>query len=114
MLDNIDIPENRSVSIYLDKQFVSDDNLTALFSYISKKYPAPDDLVIYLLTNKKQIPGPGECERDGDSEGPDTTTPEDFPSATFYRRIGNEYFRVSYEKYTLKTVIIKGKDPFAQ
>lgn len=115
IFDNIAIPENRSVSIYLDKKFFSDDNLKALFIYISKKYPSPDDLVIYLHTNNKNIPGPGICERDGYSEGPDITTPDDYPSATFYRRSGNEYFRVLYDKNSsFKTIIIKGKDPIAE
>ena len=105
---------DRAISVFLPRQVMTDDNLKALFLYLSKRFPSPKGLHIYVETNSKKIPGPGKCERWGESGGPDTDTPEDYPFVRFYRLNGNEFFRVFYEKYaSAKTIVLKGKDPFS-
>lgn len=96
----------------MDKKAISVENLTDLFVLLSRKFPSPKNLTIYVETNAKQIPGPGECERSGESEVQDTENYDDYPYVRFYRLNANEFFRIM-EYGSVRTVVIKGKDPFA-
>ncbi|HEX8251475.1 MAG TPA: hypothetical protein VF599_25095 [Pyrinomonadaceae bacterium] len=106
--DNIASEDNRSIAIHMFKREFSDENLMNLFTRLSRKYPAPHYLLMYLETNSKLIPEPGKCPRDAISGEPDTDTAEDYPRAFYYRVEGKEFFRIYSERYApAKEVIIK-------
>jgi hypothetical protein len=73
--------------------------------------------MVYVMSTLEQILTPEEEEMDTSnpsiSGGPDSNPIGDkYPSAFMIREGENELFRYYYNSSKMKTVILKGKDPF--
>lgn len=112
-----DNPE-RSVVVLLDESAFSVENLEKLFRFISKRFPEPERLEMWVNTSLWQFLTPEELDAGLVSEQGDDPHGDKHPSAYMFRRGGNEVIRHTpypASKYTnMKTIILKGKDPQAR
>lgn len=104
----------RTLLVLLEPESFSEDTLKELFSLLSKRFPDPEWLKIDITTSLKQIPTPEEAEAPSISGGPDNLEFNKYHWAYMMRMKGSELFRYNPNppRRDLKTVIIKGKDPF--
>ena len=104
---------SRQIEIFLDEKAFSEQNLKALFDYLSKEYPEPKRLTIGISTNWEQLPLPVDCSpgANGISDTSDQK-PEMFDhyQARYYRDEKLEYFIyypvLNTDKF--KRVVLKG------
>jgi hypothetical protein len=103
----------RSVGILLDKNAFSEETLKGLFKLVSKRFPKPKDMEVWVSTNLEQIPTPEESEAGAMSEAPDDPALEKYPSALLIRKGSNELFRYTSNPPSpdMKTVVLRGGDP---
>jgi hypothetical protein len=104
----------RHITVLLDERSFSEQTLKELFMLVSKRFLQPSRLEIRVYTNLEQIDTPEEKDLGGESELPYDPTTDKYHRALFIRsRDGGELFRysVSTPVRSLRTVIIKGKDP---
>lgn len=104
----------RRISVLLDEATFSEDTLKKLFYLVSKRFPEPRRLEAWVSTSLWQFATPEEEDMGMISErGYD---PHDglHPSALLLRQDGNELFRFTPKSpyINMKTVILKGKDPY--
>ena len=112
---------SRLVFVLLDQSAFSEDTLRNLCELIAKRYPAPDNLYLYIYTNLEQTPTPEENDLLGTSSSPEEMTGAEltfaeymkkYPFALYMRSHGNEsvHYVDSRTTQTEKVVVIKGKD----
>lgn len=103
----------RTVQVLLDDKAFSEETLRTLLRFISRRYPRPDWMTVWVLTNLKQIRTPEEEDR-GRVSGT-KSDPEFYQHhrALLIRHNGNELFRYNPNPPSpeMKTVIINGRDP---
>lgn len=111
---NSKLPQ-RTLSVLIEQKAFSEENLNKLLQLIGSRYPAPNWLNINVYTSLEQILTPEEADTPKISGGGKTENEMyDYPYALIIRFQENEIFRYTANPptKTLKTVIIKGKDPF--
>ena len=106
---------NRSVGVLIDKEAFTEDNLTKLYELVSKRFPKPEWLWLWVSTSLWQVVTPEEGDRPLLSERGYDPHDDLYPRAFMIRQGGNELFRYTaqgppYVNLT-KTVILKGRDP---
>jgi len=110
-------PAQRTIAVLMDEADFSEEVLKSLFILVSKRFPSPAWLEVEVFTNVTQLLTPEEYD-----EGQMSERKPDDRDAAFDRhhfallmRIGeNELFRYDPNPPSrqLKTVILKGRDPF--
>jgi hypothetical protein len=102
----------RNIDVLLDEKAFSEENLKKLFRVLSKGYPKPELLLIEVITNLEQSHTPGLPQT---SAEPDNPNYDNYHWATYHRDKENEFFRYNPNPPSkeTKTVVLKGKDPFA-
>lgn len=105
----------RYVVVLLDEKAFSEATLRELFKLLSKRFPKPNDMDVYVWTNLEQVPTPEEAEAGAVSEAPDNPALDKYPNALLIRKDSNELFRYTPNapNTDMKTVILKGRDPQA-
>lgn len=105
----------RTVEVLLDETVFSEKTLRKLFDLISRRYPKPQLLRVWVYTNLNQLATPEEEDRGKRSETPDDPDDDKYHWAIFIREDGNELFRYNPDPPStdLRTVILKGTDPQA-
>jgi hypothetical protein len=100
------------LTILLDRDAYSEANLKTLLCLLSRRFPRPELVVIFVYTNVKQLPTPEQAE-----EGGLTGMPED-PNIRRYHRAYMERSRdselIRYQDKPggrMKTVYLKGGPP---
>lgn len=106
----------RYVEVLLDEKAFSEETLKALFKLVSKRFPKPNDMDVYIWTNLEQVDTPEEKDEPKVSEAPDNPALDKYPTALLIRKDGNELFRYTLKapNTDMKTVVIKGRDPQAR
>lgn len=106
----------RSIGVLLDERAFSEETLKELFKLLSKRFPKPMTMEVWVSTNLEQVPTPEEGEAGAMSEAPDNPALDRYPSALLIRQDGNELFRYTPNPPSTetKTVILKGRDPQAR
>ncbi len=88
-------PEVRTITVFLNVQDFSEENLKELFSFLSKEYPKENILTVRVLTDWAQVNFPSDCPGSGVS-GSKSTPPENYDyHEAFFRRMG-EYKSFRY------------------
>jgi hypothetical protein len=109
---NTDETSLRVISVLMDKVAFSESNLIELFSLISKRYPAPKRLDIWVFTSLEQVSTPEERDV-GYTSGDNDRKEMDFHHLAIFIRSadGTELFRYSTKlpANKLKTVILREK-----
>ena len=105
----------RTVSVLLDETSFSENTLVKLFSLVSKRFPEPQRLQVWVSTSLWQLATPEEAAMPVISERGDDPHDDLHPRALLMRQDGNELFRYTPKApyVNMKTVILKGKDPYA-
>ena len=106
---------SRSVGVLMDKDAFTEENLTKLYKLISKRFPEPNWLYVWVNTSLWQVDTPEEANLGRFSERGYDPHDDQYPSALLMRVNDNEFFRYSPEGppyFKMKTVILKGVDPF--
>lgn len=115
-VDNDGDPKDaiRTVEVLLDEAAFSETTLKKLFKLVSKRFPKPAWLKVWVYTNLKQLPTPEEDDLPKVSGTDDNPDFDKHHWALLMRVDGNELFRYNSDppNGTLKTVILKGNDPF--
>lgn len=101
----------RSVSILLDEKAFSELTLAELFKLLSKRYPDPKWLNVWLYTSLEQISTPEEKDTSAEISEPNSNRESDKHRWAFYvRKVdGRESYRYNTNPPTnrTKTVILK-------
>ena len=105
---------SRRVKVLIEASSFSEPTLKSIFRLLSRRFPTPDWLEVQVYTSLKQIPTPEEEDAGGISESHDDPEFDKHHRAILFRLQGNEFFRYTIDPpdRTLKTVVLKGKDPF--
>jgi hypothetical protein len=105
----------RIVKVLMDADAFTESNLKDLFLLIQKRFVEPDRLEVWVYTNLKQVETPEEAELPKSSSAPDNYYLQHNHYAWYYKSKGNELFRYNESPpgKSLKTVIIRGIDPFS-
>jgi hypothetical protein len=105
----------RSVTVLLDETAFSENTLVKLFALLSKRFPEPQRLEVWVKTNLWQLDTPEEADMPVISERGYDPHDDLHPSALLMREDGNELFRYTPKApyANMKTVVLKGKDPYA-
>ena len=100
----------RDLWIFMDERAFSEENLKSLFTTMSRKYPKPQMLNIWVETNWERVPIPSDCEGSGTSSNADREDVDEYHWAVFLRRGKDEIFRYNpvLKNTSIKTVVIKG------
>ena len=112
--DNPARPIRRVVHVLLDRDAFGLTNLKQLFALISKRFPEPDWLEVWVRTSLMQIPTPEEKDEPQISDNPFRDPHEgEYPTAVMMRIQDNELIRYAPEHpyIGMKAVILKGTDP---
>lgn len=103
--------ESWELSVFMDPEAFSVENLRLLFSHLSGKNPGPKLLTIKVSTDWSQLEAPDECEGSGAS-GETVRSQENYDHhrAEYYRRGGNIYFYYTLELHTekMEKVVVAG------
>jgi hypothetical protein len=113
-LDNPAKPIRRVVHVLLDRDAFGLENLKKLFALVSKRFPQPDWLEVWVRTSLIQIPTPEEKDEPQISESPFLDPHEgEHPTAVMIRIQDNELIRYTPARpyIGMKTIILKGTDP---
>ncbi|MGE0887740.1 MAG: hypothetical protein AB7P14_29820 [Blastocatellales bacterium] len=104
----------RTLGIFLEEKAFSEQNLKELYSLLSKRFPEPSWLEIWVYTDLNQVETPEEADTPKSSNTPDNLEIDRFYWAWIYSNKGNTFFRynINPPNKQIKTVIIAGKDPF--
>ena len=111
------VPRNvsRSVRVLLDDKSFSEANLGQLFRLLSKSFPKPADLEVWVYTSMEAAPTPEEVKQPGISEARwcNEDLQDKYHWALYVRTRENEFFRYNPNppKVDLKTVVLKGRAP---
>jgi hypothetical protein len=100
----------RSVSILLDEKAFSEVTLTELFKLLSKRYPEPKWLNVWVNTSLEQFSTPEEKENNAEISEPNSDKESDKYRWAFYVRKfdGRESYRYNTNPPNrIKTVILK-------
>lgn len=100
----------RHVEVFLDDNAFSEENLKALFLYLSKQFPQPTHLTIVVNTDWKQIHLSSDCPGTGMSSRPSEWKNFDYHGATFYRRDATLYFTYNPDLKTKEEKIVSLKE----
>jgi hypothetical protein len=102
----------RTMRVLLDEGAFSEETLKKLFRALSEKYPEPQMLLVVVITNIEQTYPPGYPQSSTDRDPPEF---DNHHWANYTRSEENEYFRYNPDppNREMKTVVLKGKDPFA-
>ncbi len=107
----------RSISVLLDEVSFSNETLKKLFYLMSKRFPEPQRLEVWVKTSLWDVPTPEEADEGGMSERDYDPHDDLHPRALLIRQDGNELFRYTANSkapyVNMRTVILKGKDPHA-
>jgi hypothetical protein len=105
----------RSISVLLDEAAFSEGSLKQIFYLVSKRFPEPQRLEVWVSTSLWQLATPEEADMGVISERGYDPHDDLHPSALLMRQDGNELFRYTPKApyINMKTVILKGKDPYA-
>ena len=103
----------RHIEIFMDEKAFNEENMKALFAYLSAVNPNPDYLIVQVYTNWAQLPTTApNCPGSGISEQPADPHEYDHLQAIYWRRGEREYFKYSpqtkVDQSEFKTVIIRG------
>ena len=107
---------NRTVSVLLDEKAFSEETLKEMFKLVSKRFPEPKRLDIWVYTSLEQLDTPEERDRGVISESDNNPVFDNYHRALFFRsQDGDEVFRYNPNppNTNMKTVILKGRDPHA-
>jgi hypothetical protein len=108
---------SRRLYVLLDLAAFSEDTLKKLFDLLSKRFPTPEWLDVWVATSLQQARTPEEVDEGLAHDMGDDPHDEMYPGAVLIRLKGNELIRYTIGSgprfYRLKTVILKGEDPFA-
>jgi len=116
--DNQASPNTRQIEVFLDEKGFSEENLKKLFRYLSDKNPdpnnSPNNLILKVNTDWKQLGFPSDCPGVGVSGGITGTDVNDYHWARFYRREEKEFFTYNPTKkvWKNKDVLMKGNKIF--
>ncbi|MGE3466583.1 MAG: hypothetical protein AB7J13_06585 [Pyrinomonadaceae bacterium] len=102
---------SRQIWVFLDERNFSERTLGVLFTQLSKKYPTPRTLDIWVETSWDSIPAPnlgGEGSAESGDKGHDRSASH---WALYLRRGTDEIYRYnpSIEGKATKTVVLKGR-----
>jgi len=105
----------RSISVLLDKPAFSEESLKQIFYLVSKRFPEPQRLEVWVTTSLWQLATPEEADMGVMSERGYDPHDDLYPRALLMRQDGNELLRYTPKApyINMKTVILKGKDPYA-
>jgi hypothetical protein len=105
----------RTVSVLLDETSFSENTLVKLFSLVSKRFPEPQRLQVWVSTSLWQLATPEEAAMPVISERGYDPHDDLHPRALLMRQDGNELFRYTPKApfINMKTIILKGRDPYA-
>jgi hypothetical protein len=100
----------RDLRVLMDERAFSEENLKRLFAVLSKGYPEPNFLKIWVITDLEQSRQPGRVETSSD---PDLPGFDLHHFATYFRKNESEFFRYNPNppQKDTKTVVFKGRDP---
>jgi len=106
----------RKITVLMDPTSFSEDNLKRLYYLVSQRFPDPASMSVWVNTSLWQVETPEEAEVPHISEVGDDPHNNQFQYALLMRISGNEFFRYSSDEKPpyrrLKTVILKGRDPY--
>ena len=117
--DSMVTPNTRNIEVFLDDKAFNEENLKALFRFLSDKNPDPNELpnnlMVFVKTDWNQMPFSSDCPPSGFSGGDAGKDRYDYHWANFYRRQGKESFVYNPTKkvWKDKDVIMKGNKIFA-
>lgn len=102
--------------ILLNDKAFSEPTLRELFKLLSGRFPIPNRLYVQVYTNLDQVETPEEHEQGKGSESPGDPNMDKYHWAFFIRSHDSELIRYNPKPpdRTMKTVILKGKDPTAR
>jgi hypothetical protein len=105
----------RSVTVLLDETAFSANTLVKLLALVSKRFPEPERLLVWVETSLWRLATPEEADMPVISERGDDPHDDLHPHALLMRQDGNELFRYTPKApyANMKTVVLKGKDPYA-
>jgi hypothetical protein len=105
----------RSINVLLDDKSFSEANLKQLFRLLSKRFPKPAVLDVWVYSSMEVAPTPEEVEQPGMSEARwcDESFSDKFHWALYIRTKENEFFRYNPNppKLEMKAVVLKGSAP---
>ena len=106
---------SRFIEVLLDEKAFSEGTLRQLFKLISQRFPKPRWLDVDVYTNLEQTETPEESDLSKTSES-NAPSQDNYHWARLIRIDDDELFRYNPDppSRTMKTVILKGKDPFGQ
>ena len=105
---------NRTVSVLLDEKAFSEETLKEVFKLVTKRFPEPKRLDVWVYTSLEQLDTPEERDRGVISESDNNPVSDNYHWALFFRsQDGDEVFRYNPNppNTNMKTVILKGRDP---
>lgn len=76
----------RSMTIFLQPEAYSEENLRTMFTHYSRKYPEPESLLINVETDWERLPTADQCPTATSGSGPDATVNRSHRAK--FRRVG--------------------------
>jgi hypothetical protein len=87
----------RQVWVLIEEKAFTEENLKSLYQLVTKRYPEPYYLNIWVYTSLQDVPTPEEADRDeGMSEVKDAPPLSGAPTAVCVRNDANEYINYYY------------------
>jgi hypothetical protein len=106
----------RIVTILLDEKSFSEDTLRKLYHLVSKRFPKPKSMKVWVYTSLDDVATPEEEGAPAMAPWPkEDLNREKHHKAFMLRQDGNALFRYrNLEGTEITTVVIKGKNPMAK